>query len=225
VVFNRPGVVRFAAGSETGRRSHTWRVEGVSNSSGRDDIYVGTRQTMNVVKVSLHDANPAEGWAPATNLAFTTEFAKDKQLVSRLLAKMKQTAPLAPGWRHELTIATPTTTFGTFTETPPLRQGEVIQWWTPPPSPEQLCFHLYVGDANYPPPRLGNHVGDVCQMQLTHGRRLWIVAVTEAMPDSVGQSIQQHLANLSQQPNAVHPFTLLKHDDRVPVVLDLATLA
>ncbi len=177
---------------------------------------------MNVVKISLHDANPAEGWAPATILAFTGEFAEYKQLVSRQLAKMKQTAPLAPGWRHELTIATPTTTFGTFAETPPLKQNETIQWWTPPPHPEQLSFHLYVGDADYASPTLSNHIGDVCQMQLTHGRRLWIIVQSEPMPDSVGQAIEQRLASLSREPNAVHPFTLLKHGDQVPVLLDLA---
>jgi hypothetical protein len=180
---------------------------------------------MDIAKISLHDANPAEGWAPATVLAFTREIAQEKQLAGRQLVKLEQSAPLAPGWRHELTIATPTTSFGTVVETPPLKRNETIQWWTPPPHPEQLSFLLYVGDADCAPATLSDHIGDVCQMRLTHGRRLWIVAQSEPMPDSVGQAIEQHLASLPREPNVVHPFTLLKQGDRVPVLLDLAAAA
>jgi hypothetical protein len=135
VVLDHPGVVRFAAGSETGPRSHTWRVEGVSNASGHDDIYVGTRRTMKDVKISLHDAKPPKHAEPATILAFDKRYADKKQMERKMIVPMARTAPVAPGWRRELEILTPTTTFGTFAETPPLKPGEVIQWWTPPPHP------------------------------------------------------------------------------------------
>jgi hypothetical protein len=42
------------------------------------------------------------------------------------------------------------------------------------------------------------------------------------MPDPVGQAIEAHLASLSRGPGVVHPFTLLKRGDQVPVLLDLA---
>jgi hypothetical protein len=224
VVLNGLGVIRFAAGSESGPRSCTWRVEGVSNTYGRDDIYVGTRQTMKAVKISLHDANPSRGQQPATILAFDKPFADANGIKPRRLVHMGQTAPVAPGWRHELTIATPSTTFGTFPETPPLKRGETIQWWTPPPHPEQLSFQLYVGDVVCAKLTLSNHIGDVCQMQLSHGRRLWIVAQCEPMPDAVGQAIEERVASLSKQPNVIHPFTLFKQGDGVPVLLDLAVI-
>jgi hypothetical protein len=37
-------------------------VAGVSSKSGKDDdIFIGTRQSMNAVKISLHDGDPAAG--------------------------------------------------------------------------------------------------------------------------------------------------------------------
>jgi hypothetical protein len=224
VHLSGPGVVRWAAGSETGPRSLTWRVQGVSNSAGFDDIYIGTRQTMNAVKISLHDAD-ASGRPPGTLLAFTAQFAKARLLTQRRLATMGQTTPVTRGWRHELTIATPTTTFGTFPETPPLKEKETIQWWTPPAPPYQLSFLVYVGDADHDVITLSNHIGDVVQMPLTNGRRLWIVAQCEPMSDEVGLAIEEHTASLPTDPNLVHPFTMSRSGENgIPVLLDLASL-
>jgi hypothetical protein len=36
-------------------------VAAVSSKSGKDDIFIGTRQSMNAVKTSLHDGGPAAG--------------------------------------------------------------------------------------------------------------------------------------------------------------------
>ena len=221
-MLDHPGVVRFVVGSETGPRSHSWRVEGVTNASGHDDIYVGTRRTMNLVKISLHDAKPPRYPEPATVFTWDERDPDNNQRTRKMSLSLGRTAPLIPGWRHELSISTPTATFGTFAETPPLKPGEVIQWWTPPTPPEQLSFNLYVGDAGYPTPALDNHVGNVCQMELTNGRRLWIVAVCEPMDDSDVQAVQQHVAGLPPDPNLVHPFTLIKDGDQVPIPLDLA---
>jgi hypothetical protein len=97
VQLRGPGVVRWAAGTENGPRSLTWRVAGVSNKSGKDDIYVGTRQTMNAVKISLHDGDPLTGQPPATLVAFTKEFREEHQLPNRLLARLPQASEVAPG--------------------------------------------------------------------------------------------------------------------------------
>lgn len=221
-ILDSPGVVRFAAGSENGPRSDTWRVEGVSNASGHDDIYVGTRRAMKAVKISLHDAKPPRYPEPSTVFTWDEPDPDNNRLVRKMTLTMTRTTPVATGWRHELEIMTPTTTFGTFAETPRLRRGEIIQWWTPPPLPEQLSFHLYIGDADSPVATMNSHIGDVCQMQLSHGRRLWIVAQSTPMAESVGQEIQRHVANLPADPNLIHPFTLLKDGEGVPVLLDLA---
>jgi hypothetical protein len=94
---------------------------------------------------------------------------------------MGQRMPVGHGWRHEITVATPSTTFGTFPETPSLGASEEIQWWTPPPAPDQLSFHVYVGDAHHDVITLNSHVGEVVQMPLANGRGLWIVAQCEPM--------------------------------------------
>jgi hypothetical protein len=224
LILGRPGTVRWAVGVEAGLRSSTWRVHGVSKSTGGDDIYIGTRQTMHAVKLSLHDTD-ASGRPPAALLAFTGEFAKAQGLTQRRLATMGQRMSVGHRWRHELTIATPSTTFGTFAESPPLKSNETIQWWKPPPAPGQLAFHIYVGDPGYDTITLSNHVGDVVQMALTNGRALWVVAQCEPMPEGVGRAIENHVASLSADPKVVHSFTLIRKDeDSVPVLLDLASL-
>jgi hypothetical protein len=180
---------------------------------------------MHAVKLSLHDAD-ASGRPPVTLLAFTGQFAEAHGLTQRRLAMLGQRTPVGHGWRQELTIATPSTTFGAFPETPPLRANEEIQWWTPPPAPDQLSFHVYVGDADHDVITLNNHVGDVVQMPLANGRGLWIVAQCEAMSEEVGEAIESHVASFSTDPNVVYPFTLIRNgEDSVPVLLDLASLS
>ncbi|MEZ0363412.1 hypothetical protein ACAG26_06865 [Mycobacterium sp. pUA109] len=218
-MFDGPEAVRWAVGSPTGPRSHTWMARGCSNQRGCDDIYISTQHTMGSVKISLHDADPVRGLPATTRLAFTQEYAKDKKLAKRLIEHWEPMPTVALGWRHELTIATPTTTFGAFDEKP---CGDTIQWWAPPPHPEQLAFHVYVGDPEHAQLTLSNHIGDVCQMPLRHGRCLWIVAQSEPMHDSVRRAIEEHLAGLPTDPTVVYPFTLFKHGDHVPVILDLA---
>jgi hypothetical protein len=224
-ILDGPGVVRFAAGSESGPRSLTWRVSGVSNSAGSDDIYVGTRQTMGNVKISLHDVNPRTGEPPRTILRFTHEFREANQLPNAPLAIIEQAALVAPGWRHELTIATPSVTFGTFAETPPLKPEETVQWWTPEQPPHEIAFHLYVGDStDRADLTINNHIGEVAQIPMSNGRCLWIIANSEVMSDEVREAITQHVAGLSTDPTVGHPFTLTQRGDGVPVLLDLAAV-
>lgn len=224
VHLSGPGVVRWAAGSETGARSFTWRAQGASNTKGRDDIYIGTRQSAHAVKVSLHDADEG-GRLPVTILAFTQEYSQAHTLGQRRLDLIPQRAPVARGWRHELTIATPTTTFGTLTETPPRNRSEPIQWWTPPTDDYQLAFHVYVGAADHDSLTIAGHIGDVTQMPLSNGRCLWIVAQCEPMSNEVGTAIEEHVAGLPTDSNQVFPFTMFRDGEHgVPVLLDLACL-
>jgi hypothetical protein len=171
VVLDKPGVVRWAVGSDNAPRSHTWRVEGFCNASGHDDIYVGTRRTMRALKISLHDAKPPRYSEPATVFTWDERDPANKLVTRKMSLAMERTPLVAHGWRHELEILTPTITFGTFTESPPLKAGEAIQWWTPPRSPEQLSFHLYIGDADSAIATFSDHIGGVCTMQPPMGAR------------------------------------------------------
>ncbi|OBA98288.1 hypothetical protein A5666_22885 [Mycolicibacterium fortuitum] len=224
VVLPGPGTVRWAAGDPTGLRSFTWRAQGVSNGRGRDDIYINTRQTGGAVKISLHDADD-KGRPPATFLAFTQDYGEAHDLDQRRLVAMPQRTLVARGWRHELTIATPTITFGTFPETPPLKRSETIQWWPAPTDGEQLSFHVYVGDPDRDGVTLSGHIGDVARMTLSNGRVLWIIANSEPMPDATRAAIEKCVDGLPKEPNLVHPFTLLRDGEHgIPLLLDLACL-
>jgi hypothetical protein len=72
------------------------------------------------------------------------------------------------------------------------------------------------------PITITDSIGQVCQMSLTHGRHLWILAQSEPMADSGGQEIAHYVASLPTGPNLVHAFTLREEGDGVPVLLDLA---
>ena len=91
VMLTGPGAVRWAARSEDGRRSLTWRIRGTTNKAGKDEVYTGTRQTMGDVKLSLHQADPANGFDNASILAFTKEFAEATNLPKRPMATTPRT--------------------------------------------------------------------------------------------------------------------------------------
>jgi hypothetical protein len=50
-------------------------VKGRTNEQGQDEVYIGNRQTMNDVKLTLHQAD-AKGRKAVSRLAFTAEFAE-----------------------------------------------------------------------------------------------------------------------------------------------------
>lgn len=126
-------------------RSLTWMVKGHTNEPGQDDVYIGTRQTMNDVKLSLHQAD-AEGREAVSLLAFTAEFAERVGEKRTVLYDMAEAPEFAPGWRQAAVILTPSLSFGRFKEKP-LKKGETIQWFTEPPLPEHLKFYVVVGEA------------------------------------------------------------------------------
>jgi hypothetical protein len=177
---------------------------------------------MNLIKISLHDAKPSRYPEPSTVFTWNERHSSNEQVMRKMTVSMERTEPIVPGWRQELEILTPTTTFGTFPEMPSLKAGEVIQWWTPPPHPEQLSFHFYIGDAESRLDSISDHVGDVCQMQLSSGRKLWIVAQSTPMTELVAEDIGKHVASLPAGPKLIHPFTLRKLPNRAPILLDLA---
>jgi len=107
----RGGTVRFRVAASDGRRSSTWVVKG---HKFKRDVFVGTRDSMDEVKLSPHGL---ECW----RIAWTSEaVARDPTLGKRELLSFDPPPEFAPGWRTALSILVPTTSrCGQSTNPPP----------------------------------------------------------------------------------------------------------
>lgn len=94
-VLNRPGVIRWAVGLPVGPRSHTWSVVG---HSGGDDVFIGLRNRMSEIKLSLHPAK----WRLAYTEQAAGQYVPDG--VDRVLTRWERTAETVSGWRRAATI-------------------------------------------------------------------------------------------------------------------------
>lgn len=202
-------------------RSLTWMVKGHTNKRGQDEIYIGTRQTMDDIKLSLHQAD-AEGREPASILAFTTEFSEREGFSdNRRIFRMAEGPEFAPGWRQAAVILTPSFTFGRFNEKP-LDEGETIQWFTEPPLPEHLKFYVVVAEAGACDLNLTDHVGEVGYMKLTNGRFVGVVADSRPADVAFAEITRNDLQKAVNTPGA-YPFTW-QAANRFMFFLDLAVM-
>jgi hypothetical protein len=216
-----PGALRFAAGRPNGLRSLTWRVEGRTNRRGQDEIYIGTRQTMKDVKLSLHQAD-GEGREAVSRLAFTAEFSKWTGGKRTVLCEVDEAPEFAPGWRQAAVILTASFTFGSFNEKP-LAKGEIIQWFAEPPLPDHLKFYVVVGEPGHCDLTLGDHVGEVGHMRLTNDRFVGVVADSRSADAAFAEMVRNDLEKAVNTPGA-YPFTWQTAATGFLFFLDLAVM-
>ena len=198
-----PGTLRFAAGRPDGLRSLTWMVKGRTNEQGQDEVYIGNRQTMNDVKLTLHQAD-AKGRKAVSRLAFTAEFAARVGGKREVLYEDAEAPEFTPGWRQAAVILTPTLSFGRFKEKP-LDSGEAIQWFTEPPLPEHIKFYVVVGEAGASDLRLTDHIGEVGHLRLANGRFVGVVADSRPADAGFAEMVKNDLEKAVSTPGA-YPF-------------------
>jgi hypothetical protein len=179
-------------------------VKGRTNEQGQDEVYIGNRQTMNDVKLTLHQAD-AKGRKPVSRLAFTAEFAERVGQEREVLYEMAEAPEFAPGWRQAAIILTPSLSFGRFKEKP-LDKGETIQWFTEPPLPEHIKFYVVVGEAGGCTLTLTDHIGEVGHMKLTNGRFVGVVADSRPADDAFAETVRKDLEKAVSTPGS-YPFT------------------
>jgi hypothetical protein len=216
-ILNKPGAIHVAAGDPAGLHSLTWTIQGAKN---RDDVFISSRQTRGNIKLSLHEADAQQDLDPSWNLAWTSEYAAAQNMATdRRIYRWNEAREVAQGWRHAAVILVPTIAFGTHTERP-LRGGQTVQWWEAPPAPEQLCFHVYVGDPSRCDLTITDHIGDVGRMTLAGGRCVWVIADSRPANPTVLNIVTDTVQLVRNTPGAL-PFTW--HDDGgIPRFLDLA---
>lgn len=218
------GAIRFAAGNPDGLRSLTWSVKGRTNKQGQDDFYIGTRQTMDQIKLTLHQAD-AQGRQAVSIFAYTKEAPKPEPYrEDRAVFRMDEAIEFAPGWRQAAVIMTPSFTFGSFSEKP-VSKGESIRWFVAPPLPEQLEFYVVVGEVGRCDlPSLTGFVDgrmeEVGQMELGNGRVAMVVANAVSKDARYAAIVRGDLEKAVNTPGAF-PFSHAQHGNGFTYFLDL----
>jgi hypothetical protein len=90
-ILDRPGTIRWAVGSLGKPRSNTWNVVGHGNT---DDVFIGVRERIGDIKVSLHPAT----WRLAYTERGQRKYGDDG--IDRVLFRWDQPPEFHPGWRE-----------------------------------------------------------------------------------------------------------------------------
>jgi hypothetical protein len=130
------GSIRWAVGSPDGPRSQSWLLKG---SRSDDDVYLGPRWDIGVIKLSLHRSGR---W----RMAWTDEYADSVGLpadTDRVLGRWEPPADIRPGWRHAVTVLVTRESMAQHT-TPERRPGKVA-FFSPPNEDGGLWFRVLAG--------------------------------------------------------------------------------
>ncbi|OMC05858.1 hypothetical protein [Mycolicibacterium fortuitum] len=138
--------LRWAVGSANGLRSSIWKVKAHSRAKdGQHNVYVGARDQMHAVKLSLHEPSIWQIGYDRNYLA--------KRWPEEIREPLQTFVPppeLAAGWKHAAVILIPT---DSLTRRRQLTEQEAaaVQWWPSPPASHHLQFHVVISETNSDP--------------------------------------------------------------------------
>lgn len=138
--------LRWAVGSANGPRSSIWKVKAHSRAKdGQHNVYVGTKEQMHAVKLSLHEPSI---WQIGYDRNYST-----KRWPDEIRAPFQTFVPapeLATGWKHATVILIPTSSL---TERRHLTEqaAAAVQWWPPPTASDHLQFHVVISEEHSDP--------------------------------------------------------------------------
>lgn len=161
--------IRWAVGSPDGPRSQVWNIKG---HKSKRDVFIGVRDEMGTVKLSLHETK----WRLAYTAEYHREFMPPER--NRLIKSWPPSPELVEpgsGWRHALTIVVAMSMLGASSDDDP-PQDRAVAWW-PPPGPDRLVnFDVLVGDVDRGELVVNDHDGDVGLIDLVHDSVVRVVA-------------------------------------------------
>jgi hypothetical protein len=161
----RPGgSIRWAIGSRDGARSQSWSVFGSTNHA---DVYIGPRSQTKAIKLSLHKSGL---W----RMAWTEQGAAEIGLTdgeNRLLSRWEQTAELAPGWRHAVSVHMTRASLTTHLDESRL---EKVAFYPPPDPGDMVRFMLLLAEPGGAELKV-NGALDVGSLQLPNGGMVGVI--------------------------------------------------
>lgn len=216
----KPGkTIKWAVGDLAGPRSQVWSVKGHKRT---DDVYVGARNRMDEVKLSLH----RDKW----RLAYTAEAAPRlvKSGEDRVLLRWPVTPELTPGWRRGVTILVAASMLGPAVEGEDVADRN-IAWFPAPLLGRGLRFDVLLGDPGAGVLTVNDCAGEVGRTVLATGKALWVVATEVDLAGDYEQALAE-LRRWGDEAAAGAEEELrgwaLGHfnDDRGPVIIDISTV-
>ena len=137
---------RFTVG-EPGHRSSVWRLWA---NKDRGDVYLGTRQSAGIFKVSLHESGDwrlqfiSENPADRGQVRFTPERGREPQ--GRILSRWRRPAAGRTGWTEALSIWVPSEDLITIPNDDQAAEG--VRWMTPAPTGCAVEFRVFLVEPN-----------------------------------------------------------------------------
>ncbi len=179
LLFPRDRTLRFRVQGPGALASRTWSVIAHKNT---DDIYVGLRDRMRDMKLSLH----RQTW----RLALLGEAAQRLPPgVDRVLSRWSPTPTLAQGWQRAATIVVPTSSLA---PEPPLPGRAKFSVWPAPKLGWGLRFDVLLGRPDREGLTVNEAAGEVGRLETTSGAVAWVV-VTERPIDTGYEAVLQEI--------------------------------
>jgi len=142
----------------------------VKGHKNTDDVYLGLRDRMDLVKLSFHRGT----WRLAYTLEAASQVVPDGE--DRKIQDWMPTNEISVGWRRAATMMIPTVNLGPGHDDRPVRGGGTIAWF-PAPGPDRLPrFDMLFGNPDHGALTVNETVGEVGRITLKSGMRVWIVA-------------------------------------------------
>lgn len=217
--LDKPGTIRWAVGTPEEPRSHTWSVVGHPTA---DDVFVGIRDHMHVIKLSLHESK----WRMTyTEQAAARHVAPGED---RVVTRWNQPPEMAPGWRHAACIVITTSNLGYGYPEKRVRGGGRVSWFPPTFPRSGLRFDVMLSLPGCGQLSVGNIIGEVGRMTLRSGAGVWIVGTefrTTRKYEAELAELRQEVYELAKgEPAAVRGWGWGEIGDGVPQLVDLSNV-
>lgn len=218
-ILDRPGTIRWAVGSPAGPRSHTWNVVGHAT---RDDVFIGLRDRMDVMKLSLHEVK----WRMAYDEKWAERHVSEG--VDRVLTRWKHPPELAPGWCRGAVITIATSNLGPGYPDKKGKGRGKIAFFPAPSKGWAMRFDVLLGAPDHGELTINDCVGDVGRMTMSSGAAVWIVAnefPVDAEDEVVLAELRRRLVESTLDPSETRGLGWgWLHDDDAPALIDLSNL-
>jgi hypothetical protein len=209
--------LRWAVGSANDVRSSIWKVKAHRRTKdGQHTVYVGTKEQMRAVKLSLHE--PSIWQIGYDGDYFRKRWPDEKRQPFQTFVPPPD---LATGWKHATVILIPTTSLVVrryLTE----QEAAAVQWWRPPPASDHLQFHVVISEEKADPSIIVEDVaGAVGCIRFGLHWSVTVLATTVPLSDQEHALIEREREGARAE-NAESAITWgIVEDDGTPHLIDL----
>lgn len=181
------------------------------------DVYIGARETLGKVKLSLHPTM----WRLAWVKSYAEANLPPEQ--DRLIRRWMPTPEIAPGWRSALFILVSSSLLGPPRSEKTPKLGK-IAWWPDPGSGGLVSFKLLLGSAHAPPLLADPGISTVGSAVLSDQRKVHLVAEYGPSGDAFERNVEERRRLVAQEPRAAAAWGWSTTTEGAPLMIDTVGL-